>query len=93
MQLLKATRGRAFVLFTSYVQMREVYERVRPRLRYPLLIQGSMPRTELLDRFRSTPHAVLFGTSSFWQGVDVQGEQLSAVIHRSPAFRRAHGSR
>jgi ATP-dependent DNA helicase DinG len=79
-QLLKTTRGRAFVLFTSYVQMRDVYERVRPRLKYPLLIQGSMPRTEMLDRFRSTPHAVLFGTSSFWQGVDVQGEQLSAVL-------------
>jgi ATP-dependent DNA helicase DinG len=79
-QLLKTTRGRAFVLFTSYAQMREVYERVRPHLRYPLLIQGSMPRTELLDRFRATPHAVLFGTSSFWQGVDVQGEQLSAVF-------------
>jgi ATP-dependent DNA helicase DinG len=79
-QLLKITRGRAFVLFTSYVQMRDVYERVRPLLRYPILLQGSMPRTELLDRFRSTPHAVLFGTSSFWQGVDVQGEQLSAVL-------------
>ena len=79
-QLLKTTRGRAFVLFTSYTQMRDVYERVRPRVRYPLMMQGSMPRTELLDRFRSTPHAVLFGTSSFWQGVDVQGEQLSAVL-------------
>ena len=78
--LLKASRGRAFVLFTSYVQMRDVYERVRQRVRYPLLLQGSMPRTGLLDRFRSTPHAVLFGTSSFWQGVDVQGEQLSAVL-------------
>jgi ATP-dependent DNA helicase DinG len=79
-QLLKTTRGRAFVLFTSHSQMRDVYERVRPRVRYPLLIQGSMPRTELLDSFRETPHAVLFGTSSFWQGVDVQGEQLSAVL-------------
>ncbi len=79
-QLLKTTRGRAFVLFTSYTQMRDLYERVRPCVRYPLMIQGSMPRTELLDRFRSTPHAVLFGTSSFWQGVDVQGEQLSAVL-------------
>ena len=45
-----------------------------------MLIQGSMPRTEMLERFRNTPHAVLFGTSSFWQGVDVQGEQLSAVV-------------
>jgi ATP-dependent DNA helicase DinG len=79
-QLLKTTRGRAFVLFTSYAQMRDVYERVHPHVRYPLMMQGSMPRTELLDRFRSTPHAVLFGTSSFWQGVDVQGEQLSAVL-------------
>ena len=79
-KLLKTTRGRAFVLFTSHAQMRDVFERVRPHLRYPLLLQGSMPRTQLLDSFRSTPHAVLFGTSSFWQGVDVQGEQLSAVL-------------
>lgn len=79
-QILKATHGRAFVLFTSYQQMRDVYERVRPRLRYPMLLQGTAPRTVLLDRFRSTRHAVLFATSSFWQGVDVQGSQLSAVI-------------
>jgi ATP-dependent DNA helicase DinG len=79
-QFLKATRGRAFVLFTSHQQMRALYERVRPRLRYPLLLQGTAPRSALLDRFRSTPHAVLFATSSFWQGVDVQGQQLSAVL-------------
>ena len=79
-EILRATRGRAFVLFTSHQQMRETYDRVRPRLRYPMLIQGQAPRTVLLDRFRATPHAVLFATSSFWQGVDVQGEQLSAVI-------------
>lgn len=79
-QILKATRGRAFVLFTSHQQMRDVYERVRRRVRYPMLLQGTAPRTALLDRFRSTPHAVLFATSSFWQGVDVQGQQLSAVI-------------
>ena len=78
--LLKATHGRAFVLFTSHQQMRAVYERVRPRTRYPLLLQGTSPRTSLLNKFRSTPHAVLFATSSFWQGVDVQGQQLSAVI-------------
>ena len=78
--LLKATEGRAFVLFTSHQQMRAVYEWVRRRLRYPLMVQGSAPRTALLDKFRSTPHAVLFATSSFWQGVDVQGQQLSAVI-------------
>ncbi len=79
-EILKATRGRAFVLFTSHQQMRDVYERVRRHLRYPMLLQGTAPRTALLDRFRSTPHAVLFATSSFWQGVDVQGPQLSAVI-------------
>ncbi len=79
-EILKATEGRAFVLFTSYAQMRSVYERVREMIRFPLLLQGTMPRTPLLNKFRSTPHAVLFATSSFWQGVDVQGEQLSAVI-------------
>jgi len=79
-EILKATHGRAFVLFTSYQQMRDIFERVRSRLRYPMLIQGQAPRNALLERFRSTPHAVLFATSSFWQGVDVQGEQLSAVI-------------
>ena len=78
--LLKVTEGRAFVLFTSYQQMRAVYELVRRRLRYPLMMQGSMPRNALLEKFRNTPHAVLFATSSFWQGVDVQGQQLSAVI-------------
>lgn len=80
LEILKATRGRAFVLFTSHQQMRDVYERLRHRLRYPMLLQGTKPRTALLDKFRKTPHAVLFATSSFWQGVDVQGQQLSAVI-------------
>lgn len=79
-EILKATHGRAFVLFTSYQQMRDTYERVRSRLRYPLMMQGQAPRNALLERFRTTRHAVLFATSSFWQGVDVQGEQLSAVI-------------
>jgi ATP-dependent DNA helicase DinG len=79
-EILKASRGRAFVLFTSHQQMRGVYELVRRRLRYPMLLQGTAPRTALLERFRSAPHAVLFATSSFWQGVDVQGQQLSAVI-------------
>ncbi len=79
-RLVKTTHGRAFVLFTSHQQMREVFERVRERVRYPMLLQGTAPRTRLLDRFRKTAHAVLFATSSFWQGVDVQGPQLSAVI-------------
>lgn len=79
-QILKATRGRAFVLFTSYAQMRDIFERVRPQLRYTMMIQGTAPAPVLLNRFREAAHPVLFATSSFWQGVDVQGQQLSAVI-------------
>ncbi|MGA8027802.1 MAG: ATP-dependent DNA helicase [Bryobacteraceae bacterium] len=79
-QVLDASRGRAFVLFTSYQQMRQVYELLRNRLEYPMLLQGDAPRNALLEAFRATPGAVLFATSSFWQGVDVQGEQLSCVI-------------
>ena len=79
-EVLEASEGRAFVLFTSYQQMRDLYERVHKRVPYEMFLQGTAPKTLLLDRFRRTPHAVLFATSSFWQGVDVQGEQLSAVI-------------
>jgi ATP-dependent DNA helicase DinG len=79
-RLLEITRGRAFVLFTSYAQMNEIYERLLGFLEFPLLKQGDAPKSALLEEFRITPHAVLFGTSSFWQGVDVQGEQLSCVI-------------
>jgi ATP-dependent DNA helicase DinG len=68
------------VLFTSYQQMRLVYEQVSFEIEYPTLLQGTGPRTALLEEFRGTPHAVLFATSSFWQGVDVPGEQLSCVI-------------
>ncbi len=79
-QALEITRGRAFCLFTSYGQMRELYERLLGELSFPLLLQGDAPRKALLEEFRATPNAVLFGTSSFWQGVDVQGEALSCVI-------------
>jgi ATP-dependent DNA helicase DinG len=79
-QLLEISRGRAFVLFTSYSQMNEVYERLLGELDFPMLRQGDAPKTALLEEFRITPHAVLFATSSFWQGVDVQGDQLSSVI-------------
>jgi ATP-dependent DNA helicase DinG len=79
-QILEATRGRAFVLFTSLSSMRETYERVRGLVDYPILIQGQGSKIGLLDRFRRTTGAVLFATSSFWQGVDVQGEALSCVI-------------
>ena len=79
-RLLEISQGRAFCLFTSYSQMKDLYERVRTRVLFPLLIQGSAPRTALLEKFRNTDGAVLFATSSFWQGVDVRGEQLSCVI-------------
>ncbi len=79
-RILEITRGRAFCLFTSYAQMREVYERLVVEIDYPILLQGTAPKKALLDEFRVTPNAVLFGTSSFWQGVDVQGEALSCVI-------------
>ena len=79
-RMLDITQGRAFCLFTSYQQMRELYERLLVEVGYPLLLQGTAPRKALLEEFRETPNAVLFGTSSFWQGVDVQGEALSCVI-------------
>jgi len=79
-RLLEISHGRAFCLFTSYAQMKDVYERVASRISFPLLLQGTAPRSALLDRFRTTPNAVLFATSSFWQGVDVPGAQLSCVI-------------
>jgi len=80
LDLLHRTEGRAFVLFTSYSMLRTVRDRVEPQLPYPVLVQGTAPRSALLTQFRSTPNAVLFATSSFWQGVDVVGEQLSCVI-------------
>jgi len=79
-KLLEITRGRAFVLFTSYAQMNEIHQRLLGEIEFPLLRQGDAPKSALLEEFRLTPNAVLFATSSFWQGVDVQGEQLSCVI-------------
>jgi ATP-dependent DNA helicase DinG len=78
--ILRRTRGRAFVLFTSYATLRAVLAIAEMALDYPILVQGTAPRTELLRNFRSTANAVLFATSSFWQGVDVVGEALSCVI-------------
>ena len=79
-KILHVTHGRAFVLATSNSSMRALYELVSSRIDYPCFIQGSMSKEGLLEKFRGTPNAVLFATSSFWQGVDVQGEQLSCVI-------------
>jgi len=79
-KILNATNGRAFVLSTSVAGMQSLYDLVMPELDYPCLVQGSAAKGRLLASFRETPHAVLFATSSFWQGVDVRGEQLSCVI-------------
>jgi ATP-dependent DNA helicase DinG len=79
-RVLRITRGRAFCLFTSYNQMRTLHDLLLPVLDFPLLLHGTAPRKALLEEFRATPNSVLFGTSSFWQGVDVQGEALSCVI-------------
>ena len=78
--VLQICQGRAFCLFTSYEMMQKMHVALKDALPHPLLLHGTMTRNELLYQFRTTPHAVLFGTSSFWQGIDVQGEQLSCVI-------------
>jgi ATP-dependent DNA helicase DinG len=79
-EILKRTAGRAFVLFTSYANLRDVRAIAEAELEFPILVQGTAPRSALLRDFKATPHAVLLATSSFWQGVDVVGEALSCVI-------------
>lgn len=79
-KIVNATEGRAFVLSTSNAGMNELYDRVASQIDYPCFVQGSTSKGALLKKFRDTPHAVLFATASFWQGVDVRGEQLSCVI-------------
>lgn len=79
-RLILASNGRAFVLFTSYRMMRDIHERLAPRLRYTVLRQGDAPRPALVAQFKADGQAVLFGTKSFWEGVDVQGDALSLVI-------------
>ena len=79
-ELLTRSRGRAFVLFTSYAVLRAVQPFVEMALPYPILVQGTAPRSALIEQFRATPNAVLLATSSFWQGVDVVGDALSCVI-------------
>jgi ATP-dependent DNA helicase DinG len=78
--VLAMSRGRAFLLFTSHRAMQDAYRLLHGRLSYPLLIQGSAPRGLLLEAFRCSGNAVLLGTSSFWEGVDVRGEALSLVV-------------
>ncbi len=79
-KLLNVTGGYAFVLCTSNYSMNALYELVSMRVNFPCFVQGSMAKAGLLEKFRQTPNAVLFATSSFWQGVDVRGDQLSCVI-------------
>jgi ATP-dependent DNA helicase DinG len=79
-EILKRTNGRAFVLFTSYANLREVRSVAESELEFPILVQGTAPRSALLRDFKATPNAVLLATSSFWQGVDVVGDALSCVI-------------
>jgi ATP-dependent DNA helicase DinG len=81
--VLQASGGRAFLLFTSHRALREaaeLLEQLRVQLNFPLLVQGTVPREVLLRRFRELGNAVLLGTSSFWEGVDVQGTALSVVV-------------
>jgi len=78
--ILNLTRGRAFILFTSHRALQVAAQMIHKLIDYPILIQGEAPRTELLDSFRNTKHAVLLGTHSFWEGVDVKGQALSCVI-------------
>ena len=89
-RILEHSRGRAFVLFTSYQQMRLVYDAASLEIGYPTLLQGRGPRRALLEEFRSTPHCVLFATAAFWQGIDVPGEQLSCVIIDKLPFAVPH---
>ena len=78
--VLEASGGRAFLLFTTLRALRRAHERLRDRLRYPLLVQGTGSRSELLARFRALGNAVLLGAQSFWEGVDVRGDALSLVV-------------
>jgi ATP-dependent DNA helicase DinG len=80
LSLLAVTEGRAFLLFTSFASIRRTRAALEGRVPYPLLMQGDASRHALLESFRSTPHAVLLATASFWQGVDVPGEALSLVV-------------
>ncbi len=79
-EILDVTSGRAFVLFTSYARLHEVYALLRERIPFPVKLQGELPRAHLLEWFRSTRNAVLFATATFWEGIDVVGDQLSCVI-------------
>jgi ATP-dependent DNA helicase DinG len=105
--VLKASGGRAFLLFTSHRSLRKAAELLADRINYPLFVQGSQPRSLLLEQFRDSGQGVLLGSASFWEGVDVIGDALSLVVidklpfaapddpvmeARSSALRRAGGN-
>ncbi len=78
--VLRASKGRAFLLFTSHRALQRAADLLRGRLDYPLFVQGESPRSLLLDQFRESGDGILLGTASFWEGVDVIGEALSLVV-------------
>lgn len=78
--VIEASQGKAFLLFTSYRAMELAAEILKEKISYPILLQGTMPKRELIDQFKQLGNAVLLGTSSFWYGVDVRGDALSCVI-------------
>jgi ATP-dependent DNA helicase DinG len=78
--VLRASEGRAFLLFTTLRALRKAHELLAGRMPFPLLVQGTGSRSELLARFRALGNAVLLGSQSFWEGVDVRGEALSLVV-------------
>ncbi len=78
--VLEASKGRAFLLFTSYRALNAAQRFLEEHCDYPLLVQQQLPKRELVDAFQSIGNAVLLGTSSFWEGVDVRGAALSCVV-------------
>ncbi len=78
--LLELSRGRAFLLFTSFASLHQVRERLAELDRWPLFVQGQGSKVALVEAFRTTAGAVLLGTASFWHGVDVPGQALSVVV-------------
>ena len=79
-ELVEACAGHCFILFTSYRMLSWTAEYLRAHSKYPLLVQGELQRNELLQQFVRVDNPVLLGTSSFWEGVDVKGDQLRCVI-------------
>ena len=80
LELVEASRGRAFLLFTSHRVMTLVAKMIEDEIKYPVLVQGTTSKRLLLEQFTKLKHAVLLGTGSFWEGVDVRGDMLSLVM-------------